>query len=197
MAEQTMYHYTNTDGWKEILNGREGWIIQHPLTGKWVGSETLKGWMIPHRRLISEGIESSLVPSEATRPAIFGLTEPVPQTWQNYRDCINVWNYLLGCCKRQSELVLLKINLVEGDSPLVFDYIHIRRTAKDLSTMKGAEYKKRLAEGNRDYWSSQTPLSQYKGDFVLPEVVVFSPISQDRIEFLGERNRELLVGGQV
>ena len=143
-----MYHYTNLNGWNGIVNGREDYVVEHPLTKKMVDSETIKGWMLPHRRLIPIGIKSSLVPSEATLPAIFGLSSPTPQSWLQYRDCINVWNYLLGCCQREADkLILLKINLINTDNPLVFDYIHIRNSAKDLAQTKDPEkYRKILAE---------------------------------------------------
>jgi hypothetical protein len=192
--EKAMYHYTNPDGWNGIVNGQDGYVVEHPISKKMVDSETVKGWMLPHRRLIPQGIESSLVPSEATLPAIFGLSEPAPQSWLHYRDCINVWDYLLSCCKRGADkLALLKINLVDADNPSVFDYVHIRRAARDLAQTKDPEvYRKILAEGNRDYWNSRVALDKYEGGFVLPEIVVFSAIPLERIEFLGEKDRELL-----
>ncbi|MBU3913501.1 MAG: hypothetical protein KKB21_04495 [Nanoarchaeota archaeon] len=193
MKQQVMYHYTNPKGWAGIANGQDGYVIEHPITKKMVDSETVKGWMIPHRRLIPQGIESSLVPWEATSPAIFGLPEPTPQSWMQYRDCINVWDYLLSCCKSGADkLALLKINLVDSDNSLVFDYVHIRRSARDLAQTKDPDrYRKILAEGNRDYWNSRVELNRYDGSFVLPEIVVFSAIPIERIEFLGERDREL------
>ena len=190
-----MYNYTNPDGWERIVNGQDGYVVEHPISKKMVDSETIKGWILPHRRLIPQGIESSLVPSEATLPAIFGLSEPAPQSWLQYRDCINVWDYLLGCCKRRADkLILLKINLIDADNSLVFDYVHIRRAARDLAQTKDPEkYRKILAEGNRDYWGSRVALDRYDGSFVLPEIVVFSAIPKERIEFLGEKDRDLLV----
>ncbi|MBI2632678.1 hypothetical protein HYW75_06755 [Candidatus Pacearchaeota archaeon] len=195
MKQQVMYHYTNPARWDGIVNGQEGYLIEHPITKKMVNSETVRGWILPHRRLISQGIESSLVPSEATLPAISGLSESVPQSWFQYRDCINVWDYLLGCCKRgANKLALLKINLIDADNALVFDYVHIRRMARDLVQTKDLEkYRKILAQGNRDYWNSRIALDRYVSSFVLPEIVVFSAIPIERIEFLGEKDRELLV----
>ncbi len=190
-----MYHYTNPEGWAGIVNGQEGYVVEHPLTKKMVDSETVNGWMLPHRRLIPQGIESSLVPFEATLPAIFGLSDPTPQSWLQYRDCINVWDYLLGCCKKGADkLELLKVNLIDADNPLVFDYVNIRRTARDLTQTKDPEtYRKILAEGNRNYWNSRVELDKYDGSFVLPEIVVFSAIPLERIELLGEKDNGQLV----
>lgn len=190
-----MYHYTNPDGWDGIVNGQEGYVVEHPITKKMVNSETIKGWMLPHRRLIPQGIESSLVPFKATSPAIFGLPNPTPHSWLQYQDCMNVWDYLLGCCQRGSgRLALLKINLINADNPLVFDYVHIRRAARDLTQTKDSEkYRKILAGGSRDYWDSRVELNKYEGNFVLPEIVIFSAIPTERIEYLGEKDRELLV----
>ena len=183
-----MYHYTNNEGWEGIQKGQIGYVIEHPLTRKFVESETVKGWVIPHRRLIPVGIESSLVPTEAISPAIFGLPEPTPQSWLEYKDCISVWDYLLSCCRKgKSNLVLLRLEISDMDNPKVFDYIHVRKTARDLSIIKDPkEYRKKLAEGNRDYWNSGVELKSYNGSFVLPEVVVFSPIPIERVEFVKE-----------
>lgn len=188
MKQKFMYHYTNREGWKEIQKGQKGYLIRHPVTSVMVDSETVRGWMIPHRRLIPEGIDSSLISSEATLPAIFGLTEPRPKSWLEYRDCINVWDYLLSCCKRgDNRLVLLRISLTDKDNPLVFDYAHIRRTAKRLSNIEmGTEYARTLASGSKNYWDSRVPLDRYEGGFVLPEIVVFNPIPLKRIEFIEE-----------
>ena len=196
MNYQTIYHYTNPDGWNGIVNGQKDYLVKHPLTNKLVDSESVKGWMLPHRRLISEGIESSLVPNEATSPAIFGLLEPIPISWIQYRDssCESIWNYLLSCCKRGREkIVLLKLNLLSEDNPQVFDYVHIRRTAKNLREMKYTEeYRRTMAEGNKIYWDSRVKLEDYEGNFVLPEIVVFSPIPIERIEFVKEQDLSLL-----
>jgi len=190
--DNAMYHYTNPEGWNGIINGHKGYAIEHPITKKIVDSESVKGWMIPHRRVIPQGIESSLVPSEATSPAIFGLIEPTPASWLQYTDtnCVKVWDYLLGNCKKgKGKLVLLKLSLTDEDNPLVFDYAHVRRIAKDLSEIKNTEeYRKRLAEGNRDYWNSRVKLREYIGGFILPEVAVFAPIPIERIHFLWEKN---------
>ncbi len=189
MEQQAMYHYTNPRGWDGILNGQKGYTVEHPLTKEMVDSKTVRGWVIPHRKLISEGIEASLVPFEATSPAIFGLPNPTPQSWLQYRDCISVWDYLLSCCQKDADkLILLKLNLIEADNPLVFDYIHMRKMARDLSKTNCAEeYRKRLIEGNRDYWNSRVKINRYEGNFTLPEIAVFSAIPIERVEFLGER----------
>jgi hypothetical protein len=184
-------------GWSGILNGQEDFVVEHPITKKMVDSETVKGWMFPRRRLIPRGIESSLVPFEATSPAIFGLPEPTPESWIQYNDggCSSIWNYLLSLCQRKNEkLVLLKIKLTDLDNPLVVDYASIRKTSKALAQIKDYEkYRKILAEGNRDYWNSRVKLKEYRGNFTLPEIVTFSSIPLERIEFLGERDKDLLV----
>jgi len=104
---------------------------------------------------------------------------------------MNVWDYLLSCCSKEEGLVLLKINLINIDSPVIFDYIHIRKMTKDL-TWEGfifntEAHRKRIAEGNRDYWNSRIEFNRYEGNFVLPEIVTSSPIPIERVEFLGKR----------
>jgi len=183
-----IYHYTNIEGWNGIRNGHSGYMIKHPITGKLVESETVKGWMLPHRRVVPEGIEASQIDNQATSAAIFGLTEPTPKSWINYKEeCeFSLWDYLLSCCRKGKDMAfLLKIKLAEEDNPLVLDYSHIRKTSKDLQTLKGTDrYKTRLAEGHRDYWNSRVKLSDYQGNFTLPEVVIFNPIPLERISFV-------------
>lgn len=190
MANFVMYHYTNPEGWDGIVNGRRGYLVSHPITNKWVESETVKGWMIPQRRLIPMGIESSLVSDEATSGAIFGLPEERPDSWLNYYDsgCLNIFNLLMGSCKRtEDKLILLKINLIESDNPFVVDYFHTRKMARDLMEIKDIkDRRKRLAEGHRDYWNSRIGLKEYKGDYILPEIVTFSAIPIGRLEFIKE-----------
>ena len=185
-----MYHYTNPEGWDGIVNGRRGYLVSHPITNKWVESETVKGLMIPSRRFLPLGIESSLVPFEATSGAIFGLPEQRPFSWLNYSDpgCSNIFDYLLSSCKRMADkLVLLKINLLESDCPFVVDYVHTRKMAKDLTEIKNVkERRKRLAEGCRDYWNSRVELNKYQNNFILPEIVTFSAIPLERVKFCGE-----------
>jgi hypothetical protein len=188
MNQRIIYHYTNREGWEGIRFGQRGYLIKHPLTGDLVESETVKGWMIPHRRLIPEGIESSSLPEQASQPAIFGLPEPKPKSWLDYKDCTSVWDDLLSCCsKMDNRLILLKLSLTENDHPIIVDYVHLRRMAKELSEKNSSEeYRRKLIAGNKAYWESQTPLDKYSGTFILPEIVVFNPIPLERVEFVEE-----------
>lgn len=75
------------------------------------------------------------------------------------------------------------------DNPFVVDYLHIRQLAKDYSAESDPHNKQKImAEGNQRYWETRVPLVDYTGDFTLPEVVVWTPIPQERVHFVWEKD---------
>ncbi len=188
-----MYHFTNRAGWKGTQEGNSDYIYMDPRTNKYVDGKDIRG-LWPSRRLISWGIESALVPDEATKPAIFGLPEEKPASWVQYQDGPNVFDYLMSCCGGRSyrgeenDLVLLRVDLKPEDNPFVVDYLHLRHLARDFEAETNPQRKQKiLAEGNQRYWESRIPLADYKNDFVLPEIVVWTPIPQERVHFVWEK----------
>ncbi len=190
----TMYHFTNRSGWKGVQGGNPDYVYYHPQTKRYVDGEQIRG-LWPSRRLIAQGSESKLVPVEATEPAVFGLFEEKPLSWIQYYDCINVFDYLMSCCAGRSDeegrrdLVLLKIDLNSEYNPFVVDYVHIRHLARDFTAESDPNRKQTiLAEGNKKYWESRVPLADYHGNFTLPEIVVGTPIPQDKVHFVWEKD---------
>ena len=188
MTDFTIYHYTNRPGWRGINNGREGYSYIDPRTGKYVNSKDIRG-LWPNRRLIPFGIESSLVPTEATEPHIFGLLEDIPSSWINYGGSMKVFEDLMHLCSRISDednrqyLVLLKVNLSSEDDPSVVDFSHIRRHQEECNTSNKIS-PDAWAQANKKYWDSRVSLSKYAGDYVLPEVIVPFQIPKERIQFV-------------
>ncbi|GEM_PF-2328067 len=189
-----MYHFTNRAGWKGVNEGNPGFSYKDPRTGKYIEGETIRG-LWPNRRFVSQGAGSELVPFEATEPAVFGLPEEKPQSWIQYNDRINVFDYLMSCCAGRSDdegrrdLVLLRVDLRPEDNPFVVDYLHIRRLARDYSAESDPIRKQAiLSEGNKKYWESRVPLADYKGTVTLPEIVICAPIPQDRVHFVWEKD---------
>lgn len=194
LGKAVMWHYTNMAAWKGANEGNPGYSYQDTRTGKYVDGKDVRG-LWPSRRLIAHGVESRLVPSEATQPAVFGLPEEQPESWVKYEDCINVFDYLMSCCSGCSEgkkpLVLLRVDLQPEDKPLVVDYLHIRNLARAFNDEQDLCKKMKIsAEGNKNYWESRVPLADYKGGFTLPEIVVFAPLPLERVHFVWEKDTE-------
>ncbi len=189
-----MFHFTNRAGWKGINEGNPDYLYKDPGTGEYVEGENIRG-LWPSRRLVIQGSGSELVPYEATQPALFGLPEEKPLSWIQYQDCANVFDYLMGCCAGRSDdegrrdLVLLRVDVIPEDNPFVVDYLHIRHLARDFEAESDSKRKQAiLAEGNKKYWDSRVPLADYHGHFTLPEIVIWTPIPQERIHFVWEKD---------
>jgi len=189
-----MYHFTNRAGWKGVNEGNPNFVYEDPRIGEYVEGKDIRG-LWPCSRLIITGAGSELVPFEATEPAVFGLLKEKPESWIQYNDCINVFDYLMSCCAGHSDeegrrdLVLLRVDLKPEDNPFVVDYLHIRHLARDYSAESNSERKRAiLSEGNKRYWESRVPLADYKDNFTLPEIVIWTPIPQDRVHFVWEKD---------
>lgn len=196
LDKAVMWHYTNMDAWKCVNEGNPDYLYQDPRNGKYVDGKDIRG-LWPSRRLIPQGAESSLVPFEATRPAVFGLPEEKPESWVKYEDCVNLFHHLMRCCASSCDnegkrrLVLLKVDLEPEDNPFVVDYLHNRHLAKQLNAEQDSQKKlKIMAEGGKMYWESRVPLADYQGNFTLPEIVIFAPIPLERVHFAWEKDLE-------
>ncbi len=180
-----MFHYTTKHGWKEMNSGSDCYF--EDKNGKYLDGETFRG-LKPNRRLISQGPESFELDKEATKPALFGFLEPEPESWISYRDPLNIWHYLLsgiGARDNWTNLILLKVDLVEEDEPYVVEQFCIRKMAKELESVK--EKLACLRNGYKNYWDSRIRLQDYKGNYVLPEVFSWNTIPLERIHFEWEK----------
>jgi len=194
LDDAVMYHFTKRAGWQGVNEGNPNFIYLDSRTGKSVEGEDARG-LWPCRRLIIQGPGSELVPYEATQPAVFGFPEERPASWIRYEDCMNVFDYLMSCCAGRSDkegkrdLILLRIDLKPEDNPFVVDYLHIRQLARDFSAETDQTKKQKIRSGgNQRYWETRVPLADYKGDFTLPEVVVWTPIPQERVHLVWEKD---------
>jgi len=194
-----MYHYTNNVRWENINRGDPGFTCEDPRTGKYVDGKDIRG-LWPSRRLIAQGVESSLVPFEATKPTIFGLLEEKPMSWIQYKELglsghTGVFSELMKHCSRrfgepgERSLVLLRVDLEPEDEPFVVDYHYLRTFARDFSSETNpSKLNISLAERNKMYWESRVSLTRYRGNYFLPEVCVMAPIPLERVHFVWERD---------
>ncbi len=193
----TMYHFTSTIGWKGMNEGKPDILYSDPKTGELIEGEQIRG-LWPERRLIPIGIESSLVPHEATKPTIFSFLEEKPKSWIEYTHfSLNLFDFLLAHCAKYSEdkirnIVLLKIDLIPEDDPYVIEYQHmtdLNNNYEKIDNKKEREKNKNrmIAEANKKYWESRTPLREYNGNFTLPEIIITTPIPLERIHFIWKK----------
>ena len=194
LGSWVMYHFTSKAGWNGVNNGNPNYQYKDPRTGKYVDGKDIRG-LWPSRRLIPSGLESALVPFEATNPAVFGFPEENPNSWVEYQDCVNIFDHLMSCCAGRSEkegrrdLVLLRVDLKPEDNPFVVDCLHLRQLARDFNAESDPKRKQTIVkEGNKRYWESRVPLADYQGNFTLPEIVIWTAVPQDRVHFVWEKD---------
>ena len=188
-----VYHYTTSDGWERMNKGDRDYAVWNPVDGKYIDGELVRG-LWPHRRLIPQGIESTLTPDESTRPKIFAMLSSNPALWLRNEEFPGLFDYLIGGILSnsrgpfdKSKLILLEVNLLPPDKPFVVDYAHVVREGRMFDKTKNPKH---IAEGYKKYWDSKISLQRYSGGYDLPEVVFEGPIPLERLTKLWERESE-------
>lgn len=167
------YHYTTPQGWKKMNIGNIDADYPDLITGKFIPGEQIRG-LQPNRRLVPLGLESALVPDEATSPHIFAMRELFPSSWLRNKQHPEIFDYLLrGILSKDSprakNIVILEVELTNEDNPLVVDY------AKVIG-------KQSIDERYKNYWESRVPLKDYDGSYSLPEIIFKTPIPLERLK---------------
>jgi hypothetical protein len=137
------------------------------------------------------------VPLEATKPAVFGLPDEKPLSWIQYDGPIkyDLFENLMRYCTRafdadgRRDIILLKVDLKPEDDPHVVDYLHILNSEEEMESEPDAGKRRAIrAEGCRRYWESRIPFEYYQGDFALPEIIVWTPIPQERVHLVWQKD---------
>lgn len=196
LDKKVMYHYCGVSSWKALIEGYK----DVPFKDLGV-SENFRG-LLPSTPLIDPGLASSFVPPEATQYSLFGLLEPAPQSWLDYRGSNDIFGSLMHHCvyKKKSthfgpkEIILLRVELNPEDEPYVVDFVHQIEAvrAHDLAinyaeNMSRSKIKEILINGFKQYWESRISLAEYDGSYVLPEVILSKPKSIEDINFLWKK----------
>ncbi|MCI5061062.1 MAG: hypothetical protein MRY79_08335 [Alphaproteobacteria bacterium] len=140
--------------------------------------------LIPIRRFINLQTDSVLdLPEKVTEGAIFGLLEPVPESWatHEYHKGRSIFETILGDICDDS-LVLFEVEVHHSDDIYVAD--HGFHLAEDYDGNQDLENPATQCV-KTDYWNSLCPMDQYvreERSYILPEVICFSNIPKERIK---------------
>jgi len=166
------YHYTTLLDYESMQNGR---------------TYRKKG-LLPIGRFINLG-EGNCLPKDAHEGCISCLLEPEPQSWVNNKQFPYTWISLMShlCLKDNSlspelsKLVLLSFEILCQDNAYVVERAHIEKWRAKNQT------KKQEKESYTNYWNSRVSVSEYKGNYNLPELAIFSYIPIDRLKLESEK----------
>lgn len=188
----TMYHYTTGRAWREMNEGREGWLVYDAALKQHVDGSSVRGLWPSTPFIVSRA--GLVLPDDAHRGAIFGLEEPEPYKWIEHPECPKSWPYLIGSIPRgEKSVVLLQVELGVGDLAHVVDRIHFERL-RNMRPRGDAEQRVLRNDAYRRYWESRKTVGEYDGNHELPEIVVWNPIPLEQITKVGEMSaREISV----
>ena len=137
--------------------------------------------LVPYRRL------EMLNPDEQGDKFIFAFMEKRPSSWIKNSKFPGVWTHLMKHMSHGDfSIYRCSFEVSPRDATFVVDWAHMERVRKEINKSNifsaGKEDLERIKEANKRYIASKTPLSEYKGGFSLPELIIASPISGDRLK---------------
>jgi hypothetical protein len=131
--------------------------------------------------------------SKSSADVICAFLEPAPPSWFRNREFPNLGVSLMGWITRHTraseEMVLLSFDVGRSDEAYVVDQrgileweSHNTNTEFDMEDPSSAAKTKTMIDTFKAYWNSMVPVQQYRGEYSVPEVVIFSPIASDRLK---------------
>jgi hypothetical protein len=167
------YHYSNEKAYDSMkTKGIDGYIS--------FDYEHFAG-LIPRRRFIKLG-EGKGLPDEAYDGVIEGLLEPEPRSWLENPEFPNLWGYLMHDVCRREKVMLLSFELRPDDKAFVVDRAHVEREYYRESKGLGKPTKETRSEAFRKYFESRVAALEYKGNYSLPQLAIWSGIPFDRLK---------------
>lgn len=183
-----MYHYTTGKAWREMNEGREGWLVYDAAQQQHIDGGTVRGLWPSAPFIVSR--PGLTLPDDAHRGAIFGLEEPEPRKWIAHAECPKSWPYLMGSITRgEPTAVLLQVELGTRDLVEVVDRIHFERLRNTRLRDDAAQTALRN-DAYLQYWESRRTVSEYDGSHELPEIVVWNPIPLTQITKVSEMSAQ-------
>ena len=159
------YHYTN----EEVLNS----INNGTMYGK-LG-------LIPIKRFISLGKGHNL-PDEAFDGVVQALLEPEPKSWTENSEFPRLWGYLMHDICRRDKVILLSFEIMPQDKAYVVERAYIEQELyREFKTGK-APTNRQNDNAYLKYWNSRVLVFQYRGNYKLPQLAIWTTITCDRIK---------------
>lgn len=162
------YHWTSAYAWKKITRGGNLFVDRN---GKASGQE--RGiW--PRRNIFDYNYASEFPPAffREKGPYSFAfINSPNPPEWQKYPDIYNEMIFR----RIKDDPVLLSFNVYPNDNPSVLELGHL---------IRGIEDRERNITSDKNhvaYFDSAVPLKDYRGNFLLPELILPDYIELSRI----------------
>jgi hypothetical protein len=159
------YHYTNEENLRYIYDGT--------MYGR-------KG-LISIKRFISLGKGHNL-PDEAFDGVVQALLEPEPKSWIKNPEFPALWGYLMHDICRRDKVILLSFEIMPQDKAYVVERAHVEQELyREFKTGK-APTKKQKEKAYSEYWNSRVPVFQYRGNYKLPQLAIWTTIICDRLK---------------
>jgi len=171
-----IYHYTKIENWKAIQEGIKTGSTKHAP-----GLPASSG-------VVSTGSEAESI------SAVFGLTDPAPDSWVKNNDFPKVWPFLMSAT---GDLLLeIDVDPLKDKSVYVIDQAHMRGGAEcgpsgHSVTEPEPRYQRKyyhnsLQEAEKAYLDSKVPLQTYlekekQLGYSLPEVIFLEDVPLDHI----------------
>lgn len=171
----TAYHYTSDSYWCFTQAG-------YFSDGK---------HLHPYRNLTA-GIKEPGFPNWSYDNHIFAfLNESVPESWKNNTEFPDIWERIIRHVMHgDSILRLLKFEVTVEDEAHVIDWSHIERLRPELRRMRNfmasEEDISKIKLAIPKYLQSRVPVTEYKGEHGLPELIIKNPISLERVKEIEE-----------
>lgn len=169
----TGYHYTNEKAFDSMKTlGIDGYLT--------FGFDNFSG-LIPSKRFINLGWANGL-PKKAHESAIESLLESEPDSWMRNKDFPSLWKYLMHDICKEDKVILLSFELNKNDKAYVVERAHIERELYKESKGLGKITKGSLNQASKKYWESRIPIFDYKRNYELPQLTIWSGIEFERLK---------------
>ncbi len=154
------YHYTND------LHFYQG--IMH-------GVDYGRKGLLPIGRFINFDVPR--LPAKAYEGVTVCLSEPRPKSWVENTEFPYAWAGLMFHIRKARNVMLLSFDLLPTDKAYVVEKAHIERIKSP-----GRNLTERVRiPAHKKYWESRVPVKRYKGNYSLPELIIFNPVELERL----------------